>query len=746
MKKKKEKASVYHDPRDYLFYKDIDYTDEKQIMKMVNRTFDISLSRLKHVNRTKPYMTSAADLSGLKKKRRVNAVIESIPLVRDLVKDVASNIQGIFSIEEEWAYVNSLPIASYDIIENFHSLSVAAAIWMLDKIKDAGKISEALQILSEVHGDFSEMKPSALYDPVHDKQTIFTMAYLIQHRNDDCDRGGKKSNAGKNELSRVFVDDLVVLNRQNQDVPSRNLFNRILSLITPEDIKIAVTHYESDFKEIIEAFYQCRYFLAKKHRALDRKHKQLSSDMNEDLNTFKKVDLTNNVLLTSPDRTAPNSNNSGNSIVPFVSGVGLPMSLKAAAEYEDRFLEISDEFDSLSTAMTLLVFRFGGIWNSPSSEVEEEYGSTIAEIIQSKKNLIVVDPYESCFSLLYLLETGSELPWLYFPSIVLMQKTASMLPWVDSDYDEMLDDLWEKYYSSERETLISEEDTQELVKDWYELKFLSTESDGEEEECSQLKNLAQVMYSLSGCIIPRSLYRQKEVVEILNDYGIEDESLISSLLLCMSILGETRFQTRMGGFKSDLESSDDPGSEDISESDIKASYEDLLKENASLKAEIKQLKKSSYDANRALQETQNDMLSLQQKISVEHRELSELREMLFEQSKKSDSDELEDEINEEEFPYNVNRTTVVFGGHETWSKAIRPMFTGDIRFVDREMQPDSDLIRNAEVIWIQPNSLSHSMYYKIIRLVRVHKIPLHYFRYASQKKCAMQLIAADKDK
>ena len=71
------------------------------------------------------------------------------------------------------------------------------------------------------------------------------------------------------------------------------------------------------------------------------------------------------------------------------------------------------------------------------------------------------------------------------------------------------------------------------------------------------------------------------------------------------------------------------------------------------------------------------------------------------------------------------------------------MLTGDIRFVDRDMRPDADLIRHAAVVWVQPNCLSHASYYKIINTIRTHRIPLHYFKFVSAEKCAAQLALED---
>ena len=94
-------------------------------------------------------------------------------------------------------------------------------------------------------------------------------------------------------------------------------------------------------------------------------------------------------------------------------------------------------------------------------------------------------------------------------------------------------------------------------------------------------------------------------------------------------------------------------------------------------------------------------------------------------------------------PYTPKKRIVVFGGHDTWLKAIRPMLPG-VTFVPKEQNPNVNMIRAAETVWIQPNALSHKHYYKIINIVRQNQIPVHYFGYASAQKCAQQLAEDDR--
>ena len=93
--------------------------------------------------------------------------------------------------------------------------------------------------------------------------------------------------------------------------------------------------------------------------------------------------------------------------------------------------------------------------------------------------------------------------------------------------------------------------------------------------------------------------------------------------------------------------------------------------------------------------------------------------------------------------FQVRKQTVVFGGHATWLKVIRPMLRGNIRFIERDLGFSLNLIRNADIVWIQTNSLSHAMYTRIAGSARQYHKPVRYFSYASAARCARQVLEAD---
>jgi cell division protein FtsB len=224
----------------------------------------------------------------------------------------------------------------------------------------------------------------------------------------------------------------------------------------------------------------------------------------------------------------------------------------------------------------------------------------------------------------------------------------------------------------------------------------------------------------------------------LGKYGLKQNKALS-MLYCMVALGTRRKQLSALnldiGYMSEFEEKQESVIEKVQDADaLKAEIEKLRKEGQQLRSALHSAEKTNNDLRKKLSK-------LQEQSKAEHRELSDLREIVF----KSDTPEPEEteEISTVEFPYTVLKTTVVFGGHDTWVKAIRPLLKGDIKFVPREMKIDVSLVKNADVIWIQTNAIPHRSYYSIVDTARKYRKPIRYFTFASASKCANQVVCND---
>ena len=75
----------------------------------------------------------------------------------------------------------------------------------------------------------------------------------------------------------------------------------------------------------------------------------------------------------------------------------------------------------------------------PSEIIKRKYRTDFSEKMTP---LSIDNPYEICFALLWLIESGNDLPWLYGPCVGMMQEVADSLPWGVRRYDAMNDRAW----------------------------------------------------------------------------------------------------------------------------------------------------------------------------------------------------------------------------------------------------------------------------------------------------------------
>ena len=164
-----------------------------------------------------------------------------------------------------------------------------------------------------------------------------------------------------------------------------------------------------------------------------------------------------------------------------------------------------------------------------------------------------------------------------------------------------------------------------------------------------------------------------------------------------------------------------------------------------MEKQIQQLKTALHNAEKTATEAKKQLEHQKTVFEAEHRELADLREIIFNKDEFESFDNAADEsVDDSKYPYTIQKSTVVFGGHETWLKSMKPLFKGDIKFIAKEMKIDVSLVRYADVIWVQSNAIPHRSYYSIVNTARKLGKPIRYFTNASAVKCAEQIVENDK--
>ena len=382
--------------------------------------------------------------------------------------------------------------------------------------------------------------------------------------------------------------------------------------------------------------------------------------------------------------------------------------LRTIREYDEKLSALHFEKDAF--CLNALQYAAG----------QKDCGLDLPEI---PVRIDTVNPYAYCFAYLHLLDTDSDYIWLYNLSLYVLSSVCACLPWAaakDTDDDSMqIDPAFLDAAIQNSEDYIVPPSDSLLNKSIVKPPFLS--------ESGEKIRFSQLVYLVSGLVPPRSMTGMSYMKALFEPQELsrsETDLLYDYLMLAYAI---NRRDTNYVFIDEDeAEPSKAAETEDSTDT---LELKEIKRENKNLKSLINRLEHKLKESAAELQKAENDLNSATG-------ELAELRSMI----RKA---ELAEEYTATvDFPYAVKKRTVIFGGHESWIKGIRPLLQ-NIRLIDTPTRFDTSLLMNAESVWIQTNAISHSGFYRIIDIIRKHNIELHYFKYSSAEKCAEQLALED---
>ena len=660
------------------------------------------------------------DFDPIRKKRRIEAVKSMLEIAKERIQRFCPDLQQIVSFERTFVNENAKYCSSYEVWEDIGKSLLGASIWALDRIKENDCVEEILQYLPKSHEQLKQTNMPPIFDLEHSTDMIAGMYYLFQNRNQDCI--GLSCEKEPDRRVRLFTDLYTTQNMHKQDVLSRNNFEAVMSYIPQADKEKAAKAFENTFWDFVERFYKSRNILARQQTSLVNELNSMSVDM--DLLfpkwTYTVVEKFSHSNITSRNGFSKEA-----------------MLLRQVDVVNSRITELSHYSSDFS--------------NRPYKDLVDTMGEEIAQIW---KDFTIEDPYELCFGLLYAFENNSDLPWLYTFGTKVMTLIFLALPWSECI---KIADIFageSKDNSAGNDVEDAADDMAEVDKlvcglkpeDWYSLDYMN------QDECDTRCSLSQIIYNATKCIIPREAScLEDSAVRLFKKYGVKDPALLKMLAGCSFLLNSYNKQNGYSLYdpsdSDNTDLSDDEYDEDeYMEEDVIAEQGALIAELqeqiALLKKENSRLKSDILDAERKAQNADKKYEELEQQTRHDRQELADLRELVFNQQ--NDLFEDKTSVNEFAFPYQTKQRIVVFGGHDSWVKEIK-LKLPNVRFVGRTTTTNVDMIRKADVVWIQSNAIPHGLFYKIINEVRKVDVPLRYFSFASATKCAKQIVKDDVD-
>ena len=241
-------------------------------------------------------------------------------------------------------------------------------------------------------------------------------------------------------------------------------------------------------------------------------------------------------------------------------------------------------------------------------------------------------------------------------------------------------------------------------------------------------------YEYTGAVLPRDMHRFDDLKKELRARGLKP-SQANTLCAMMNIIGEVSRQRF--DFSKYADQDDWEGDWNFEEEDA---GDDLEAENEKLKAELtkmrKQAKEANYNLSRQNRELKDQLEKASETMGEMRQELADLRDVVFNQQNMVEEEKAEE--SKITFPYHTTRRIVAFGGHDSWLREIKFKLP-DVRFMSDDIS-SPEIIKRADVVWIQTNCIGHKSYYTIIDLARKYGRKVRYFAYASATKCAEQVV------
>lgn len=587
-------------------------------------------------------------------------------------------------MEEDLANIASLPVMTYDSIERSTSLCLGAALWMLDRAWESETIQEVSELLPE---SYSDVDCVDVYDTRFHHSVFKKMLLVIQTR------------YGRDK-SKYVVSESIFDKRDPEDA-----FHKIMALLPQERIELAVENLKQKFWEWADLYFAVLSPMVKELNRLDEAMDRLEDQMCEYLDRKpKKPDFAAlKDLALMDDRPLIDRLSEEEQMIRQMDGL------------EEKRKKAEHRIYNLN-----FVILSAGVYGK--KQIAECVGDDFAEAFC---NFRIDDPYEICFAILYLLNQDDDYAWVYSFMTAVVCRAAAMLPWGLELYSEMDDGIW----FQDNEWI----EPKPFDPEWYETKYAGElhEDDDDPHDVS----LAQLVYQYTGAVLPRDMNRFDGLKKELRAKGLKP-SQVSSLCAMMNVIGEVSRQ------RFDFSKYADQDDWDVEEDAVE---DDLVSENEKLKAELAKLRKQAKEANYNLSRENRELKDHLDKMEVEtgemRQELADLREVVFNQQ--SGAEEEKAEESKISFPYYTSRRLVAFGGHDSWLREIKFKLP-DVRFMSDDIS-SPEIIKRADVVWIQTNCIGHKSYNIIIDLARKYSRKVRYFAYASATKCAEQVVAEEEN-
>lgn len=606
------------------------------------------------------------------------------------------------------------PLITYNAVNQNDDLTIGAALWILGTMRKTERFREMTEMLPDLTGDESFCLPLDFSHPCFSNNLIQAVMYVLKHKHLEVEQSWKGE---ESDTSTELASEAAARGEKAEET-----FTKLMDMLPQEEVKRACGKFRKLQWDLLSRYIKSDAWMS---REIERMEGTISSRISG---------LDGSVMAGSAARRMPG---------------GL-------TRENVETLRLADEGEKLQNVKSSFPTRFSNYIQMERRKIVRETGSRI--MADELSGFTIDDPYEICFAIYALIESGEDLPWLMSSGSYLCEAALHLLPWyVDNSDGDAFDD-WDNALTYDVNGWLDDEPPEE------EIDFYHTKHQG--------RTLAQIVYDLSRGVVPVGQHPlEKNRIELIRE-GMDERVARKVIDMAeMFFLREfqadtykafesfaweeepetqeaeekTAAQPIPGGYWGrmlGIAATEEKEQETVGEETAEKPETDHSEELEKAKQEIKALRDALYKERRAADDDRAKAEHELKTLRLEHRELADLRELVFNRENEN-QERLEKTKRQISYPYQTKKRTVVFGGHDSFLRAFKPMLP-TVRFVDAgNLAFSPEIIRNADVVWIQNNCISHSQYWSIVKNCKQAGVQMRYFAFASAEKCAEQLVEWD---
>ena len=249
----------------------------------------------------------------------------------------------------------------------------------------------------------------------------------------------------------------------------------------------------------------------------------------------------------------------------------------------------------------------------------------------------------------------------------------------------------------------------------------------------------QLFFLSTGYILPRGRIASRDLTEWYETQGVPLERAreLAYAAMILSCYDEREHRNdRMPWEEQEAEAVETEGE---SEEQQTESVDQLQNRIVELNRQLKSMRMALHEAETQSKSAQDNLNESEKRTEKDRMELTNLRESLFSLMSGNEgehSPETEDDI---VFPYTLTLRTLAFGGVDAWRNGMQSLVRG-ARFYDRDTLRNPNMLKQADVVWLQTNAMPHSLFYHILDIARRENLTVRYFSSSSARNCAEQMV------